>query len=181
MKQEIAVNGLQERKVFSNFASVKRPLTEIHSKKPRRLRVLAKMLALAGAMLLPLASRSQTCRVSCGTNAAGVHVYMEVYEYDYVTEKPHFPGGEEKLLKYINRTREYPEHAYRQGIQGRVMCSFVVMADGSISYVRVLRGVEATLNNEAKRVLSEMPNWKPGKVNGRPVPVRVIYPITFRR
>lgn len=145
------------------------------------LKLLARIVALAGVILFPIGVKGQTCRVNCGTNAAGVQTYMEVYEYDFVTEKPHFPGGEEKLLKYINHTREYPEQAYRNGIQGRVMCSFVVMADGSISYVRVLRGVEASLNNEAKRVLSKMPHWQPGRLNGRAVPVRVIYPITFRR
>lgn len=137
--------------------------------------------AFLAALFSPGAAHAQTTYVNCGTNASGAVVYLEVFEYDYVTEKPAFPGGEQKLLKYVNRTRVYPEQAYRQGIQGRVMCSFIVMADGSVSNVRVIRGVEPSLNREAKRVISDMPAWRPGRMNGRPVPVRVVYPITFRR
>lgn len=145
------------------------------------LKTGAGAMALMANALIPAAAGAQTTLVNCGTNAAGAVVYMEVYEYDYVTEKPSFPGGEEKLLKFINRTRVYPELAYRYGIQGRVMCSFVVMADGSISNVRVMRGVEHSLDSEARRVIAKMPAWHPGKMHGKPVPVRVIYPITFRR
>ena len=141
----------------------------------------AGVMALVGAMSIPESASAQTTMVNCGTNASGSVVYMEVYEYDYVTEKPSFPGGEEKLLKYINNKREYPEMAYRRGIQGRVLCSFIVLADGSVTNVRVMRGVEPSLNSEAKRVLEGMPNWVPGKVQGRHVPVRVVYPVTFRR
>ncbi len=124
---------------------------------------------------------AQTTMVACGTTPTGARMYMEVYEFDYVTEKPQFPGGEEKLISFINRTREYPEHAYRRNIQGRVMCSFIINTDGSVSNVGVLRGVEASLNNEARRILNLMPDWEPGRFNGRPVSVRVIYPITFRK
>lgn len=166
---------------ISNFAFVKSPKTAKRNKITHLVTNAAQLLAIAGALLLPSSIRAQTCRVSSGTNASGVQTFLEVYEYDFVSEKPRFPGGEEKLLKFINKTREYPEEAYRSGIQGRVMCSFVVMSDGSISCVRVLRGVESSLNAEAKRVLNRMPNWLPGKVNGKVVPVRVIYPITFRR
>lgn len=160
---------------------MKRPIHEM----TRKIRCLIKqgILATAGITLASFfnTAQAQTTMVNCGTNAAGAIVYMEVYEYDFVTEKPSFPGGEEKMLKFINNTRIYPEQAYRHGIQGRVMCSFVVMSDGSISNVRVLRGVETSLNNEARRVLKKMPVWQPGKVNGKPVPVRIVYPITFRR
>lgn len=150
-----------------------------------KLRALAsqtlRLLTLVGAMGAAGMAAAQTSMVNCGTNAAGSVVYLEVYEYDYVMEKPSFPGGEEKMIKFINRTRVYPESAYRKGVQGRVLCSFVVMPDGSISNVRILRGVEHSLNCEAKRVLAKMPAWTPGKMYGRPVPVKVIYPITFRR
>lgn len=146
-----------------------------------RTRILTSLFLAAGALLLTVAAQAQTTMVSCGTNAAGTRIYMEVYEYDYVTEKPSFPGGQAKLIDFINRTREYPEEAYRRGVQGRVMCSFIVNADGSVSNVRVLRGVEPTLNSEARRVIRSMPDWSPGRINGKAVPVRVIYPITFRR
>lgn len=151
------------------------------------LKIAATVLRAAGSIAATLAiamavpAQAQTTMVNCGTNAAGSVVYMEVYEYDCVTQKPSFPGGEEKMLKFINSTRSYPETAYRRGIQGRVICSFIVLADGSVTNVRVLKGVEKSLNCEARRVLGKMPTWLPGKLNGRPVPVRVIYPITFRR
>lgn len=123
---------------------------------------------------------AQTCRVSMGSSNGQTN-YMEVYEYDYVTEKPCFPGGDCQFIEYINSTRQYPDAAYRKGIQGRVTCSFVVNSNGSISHVTVLKSVEESLNREAVRILSSMPIWNPGKVDGHPVPVRVIRCIPFRR
>ncbi|MDE6810919.1 MAG: energy transducer TonB [Muribaculaceae bacterium] len=131
-------------------------------------------------LLLSAAVYSQTCRVAMNS-INGQQSYMEVYEYDYVSEKPSFPGGDCQLMKFINQTRKYPDKAYRQGIQGRVTCSFVVNSNGSISHVTVLKSVEESLNREAVRILSLMPDWTPGRVNGRPVPVRVVRCIPFRR
>ena len=81
-------------------------------------------------------------------------VMMDVYEYDFVDVQPQLPGGERALMNYINQTREYPYHAYHNKIQGRVVCSFVVNIDGSISNVEVIKGVEESLNREAVRVIS---------------------------
>ncbi len=132
-------------------------------------------------MVTGQASHAQTCRVNIGTNAQGTVSYMEVYEYDYVSEKPTFPGGDRNLMTFINATRNYPIDAYRKGIQGRVTCAFIVNTDGSVSHISVLRGVNPSLNKEAIRVLGEMPEWNPGKLNGKPVPVRVIWSVPFRR
>lgn len=128
-----------------------------------------------------LPADAQTCRVNIGSNTPGCANYIEVYEYDYVTEKPCFPGGDSKLMKFINNTREYPKAAYDKGIQGRVTCSFVVNTDGTVSHISVLRGVEPSLNKEAMRILSKMPEWTPGKLNGQAVPTRVIWSVPFRR
>lgn len=106
---------------------------------------------------------------------------MEVYEYDYVSEKPEFPGGDTQLMEFINATRNYPDKAYREGIQGRVTCSFVVNTNGRISHIKVIKSVEESLNREAVRILSCMPDWTPGRVDGKIVPVRVIRSIPFRR
>lgn len=125
--------------------------------------------------------QAQTCRVNIGSNRQGCSNYIEVYEYDYVTEKPMFPGGDTQLMRFINREREYPREAYERGIQGRVTCSFVVNADGTVSHISVLRGVDPSLNNEAIRVLSQMPEWTPGKLNGQAVPTRVVWSVPFRR
>lgn len=126
-------------------------------------------------------AQAQTCRVNIGTSPTGCISYMEVYEYDYVSEKPTFPGGDSQLMKFINSNREYPAKAYEKGIQGRVTCSFVVNTDGSVSHISVLRGVEPSLNKEAIRVLSQMPEWKPGRHNGQPVPTRVVWSVPFRK
>lgn len=132
-------------------------------------------------VLFPAIGSAQTCRVVCGVNANGQRTFKEVFEYDYVMEKPEFPGGETSLVRFINRTRQYPKKAYRKGIQGRVTCSFVINADGSVSNIHILKGVEESLNAEAIRILSKMPDWTPGSIDGHPVPVRVIYPIPFRK
>ena len=85
------------------------------------------------------------------------------------------------MINFINSTRHYPEEAYESGIEGRVTCAFVVQPDGKISHIKVLRGVESTLNQEAMRIISMMPVWIPGKISDIAVPVRVITSIPFRR
>ena len=108
--------------------------------------------------------------------------YMEVYEFDYVDVQPQFPGGEHGLVNFINKTREYPYHAYKQRVQGRVLCSFIVGKDGKISDIKVIRGAgNESLNREAVRVISEMPKWHVGRLGGEIVPVHCILPIAFRR
>ena len=124
---------------------------------------------------------AQTCRVNCGRSENGHLMYKEVFEYDFVTEKLSYPGGDSKLIGFINSTRSYPAEAYRWGVQGRVTCAFIVNTDGSVSDVQVLKGVEPSLNREAVRILALMPHWQPGKINGRPVPVRVIRSVPFRK
>ena len=133
------------------------------------------------ANIFSYSALAQTTRISCGKNISGQQTYIEVYEYDYVTEKPEFPGGDELLINFINKTRVYPAKAYKNGVQGRVTCSFVVNADGSISNIHILKGVEQTLNQEALRILASMPQWTPGKLKGHAVPVRVIRCVPFRK
>ncbi len=124
---------------------------------------------------------AQTCRIAAGYSPEGHLLYKEVYEYDYVDEKPTFPGGDDKLVAFINKHRHYPAEAYRMGVEGSVTCSLVVNSDGSVSDIQVLRGVEASLNAEAVRILTKMPKWKAGRHEGHAVPVRVIRCIPFRR
>ena len=144
-------------------------------------RLLSIFLTLGSILLIPQNIFSQTCRVNAGHSVQGVKNYIEVYEYDFVTEKPSFPGGDRLLLSYINSTRCYPSEAYKKGIEGKVTCSFVVNRDGSISHVRVLRGVEPSLNKEAVRILSRMPLWIPGRREGEAVPGRVVRSVAFRK
>ena len=107
--------------------------------------------------------------------------YTEVYDIDFVDIQPQFPGGERGLINFINKTREYPYHAYKKRIQGRVLCSFIVGVDGKVSDVRVLRGSgDESLNKEAIRVIGKMPKWSVGKIGDHAVPVRMVLPINFR-
>ena len=107
--------------------------------------------------------------------------YTEVYEFDYVDIQPQFPGGERGLTNFVNKTREYPYYAYKNRIQGRVLCSFIIGTDGRVNNVQVIRGAgDESLNREAVRVIEKMPRWSVGKVGDHAVPVRVVLPINFR-
>lgn len=103
----------------------------------------------------------------------------ESQTFTVVEVMPKFPGGENALLEFINKSIKYPVIAQENGIQGRVICSFVINKDGSIKDVEVMRGVDPSLDQEAVRVLSSMPAWEPGKQKGNPVRVKYTVPITF--
>ena len=100
--------------------------------------------------------------------------------FDVVEQMPEFPGGQGALLKWISDNIKYPAIAEENGIQGRVVCTFVVERDGSVTDVQVARSVDPSLDKEAKRVLTKMPRWIPGKQNGSAVRVKYTVPVTFR-
>lgn len=101
--------------------------------------------------------------------------------YEVVENMPEFPdGGMPGLMKYLSANIRYPEAAHKAGTQGRVTVQFVVGKDGSIGDVKVIRGVDPTLDAEAIRVISGMPKWKPGTQKGEPVNVRYTVPVMFR-
>ncbi len=98
-----------------------------------------------------------------------------------VETMPEFPGGQAELFKFLSQNVKYPVIAQENGIQGRVICQFVVNRDGSIVDVEVVRsGGDASLDKEAIRVIKSMPKWKPGKQRGKPVRVKFTVPVTFR-
>jgi protein TonB len=96
-----------------------------------------------------------------------------------VTEPPEFPGGEAGLLKFINENIKYPEEAAINNIEGRVTLRFVVSTDGYVKRVEIMKGVDPLLNQEAVRVISLLPKWKPGKNNGNPAAVWFSVPVNF--
>ena len=100
--------------------------------------------------------------------------------FDVVEEMPSFPGGNGALMSYLNSNVKYPVVAQENGVQGRVIISFVVERDGSISDVKVARSVDPSLDREAQRVVKSMPRWKPGKQNGSAVRVKYTVPVVFR-
>ena len=96
-----------------------------------------------------------------------------------VDRQPEFPGGMEAMVSFLKENIRYPEQAKNDGVQGRVMVQFVVKADGSLSDVQVRRGISAECDAEALRVVKAMPNWTPGTLNGKAVPVTFVLPIQF--
>lgn len=100
--------------------------------------------------------------------------------FDIVEQMPAFPGGPAALMKWLSENMRYPVVAQENGVQGRVVVAFVVERDGSITDVRVARGVDPSLDKEAVRVVSNMPKWNPGKQNGQAVRVKYNVPVSFR-
>ena len=100
--------------------------------------------------------------------------------HQVVGQQPSFPGGREELFKYLTYNVKYPIDAAKNKIEGRVLVTFVVEHDGSISNVNVANSVYPSLDKESIRVVSGMPKWIPGKANGKTVRVKYTIPITFR-
>ena len=100
--------------------------------------------------------------------------------FEVVEQMPSFPGGEKALLEYLGNNIKYPVVAQENGVQGRVVISFVVEKDGSITDVKVARSVDPSLDKEATRVVKSMPRWIPGRQNGSAVRVKYTVPVAFR-
>ncbi len=116
------------------------------------------------------------------------YVKPEVIEEEVVEQEiftivetmPSFPGGQEKLMQYLATNIKYPQIARESNVQGRVYLSFVVEPDGSVSNVKVLRGIGAGCDEEAMRVVKAMPKWSPGKQRGKSVRVSYNLPVNFK-
>lgn len=100
-------------------------------------------------------------------------------EFIHVEEMPTFVGGDKALFGYLDKRMRYPSEAQRAGVEGTVVVTFVVAPDGAITKAQVVKGLGYGTEEEALRVINSMPYWKPGKQNGRPVPVRYTLPIRF--
>ncbi len=100
--------------------------------------------------------------------------------YHVVDKQPEFPGGINELYRFLNKKIKYPLSAKESGIQGRVVCQFIINQDGSIDDIVVIKSVDPDLDLEAIRVIKTMPKWKPGKINGETVRVKYTLPILFR-
>ena len=108
-------------------------------------------------------------------------VEEEAIPFQLVEEKPSFQGGDaNQFSKWVNQRLVYPEIAKENGVQGRVTLQFTVEKDGSVTKVKVLRGVDPSLDKEAVRVVSMSPKWKPGKQRDRAVPVTYTFPVIFQ-
>ena len=93
---------------------------------------------------------------------------------------PQFPGGPEALMQFLSQNVKYPKEAYEKNVQGRVIASFVVEKDGSITEAVIRKSIDPLLDAEALRVIGSMPKWEPGMQNGEAVRVKYTVPITFK-
>lgn len=117
-----------------------------------------------------------------GLEGEGNKVVEEVVEqkvYQYVEQMPVFPGGQEALLQYIAKNIKYPPLALRNQVEGKVFIAFVVGPEGQVTDVKVQKGIGAGCDEEASRVIKNLPKFAPGKQNGRAVSVSYTVPVTF--
>ena len=100
--------------------------------------------------------------------------------FDVVEKMPEYPGGQAVLFEYLQKNVKYPADAEKKKVEGRVLVTFVVNTDGSITDIEVVRKTFPSLDAEAVRVISGMPRWKPGEQKGQKVRVKYTVPLTFR-
>lgn len=99
--------------------------------------------------------------------------------YDVTETLPQFPGGQEMMMKYLAANIKYPASAVKAKKQGRVIVTFVIQKDGSVTKARIARSVDPELDAEALRIVKAMPNWTPGTQDGKPVNVKYTIPVIF--
>jgi len=108
-------------------------------------------------------------------------IVEEEIPFTIVEDKPTFQGGDENTFtKWVFDRLVYPEIAKENGVQGRVILQFLVGTDGSVSDVKVVRGIDASLDKEIVRVVASSPKWKPGRLRDKPVKVRYTFPVIFQ-
>jgi protein TonB len=100
---------------------------------------------------------------------------------DFTAEvMPMFPGGQEAMYDFISKNLVYPRQALEGGVSGKVVISFVILEDGKVGMINLERGIGYGCDEEALRVINEMPEWEPARQNGRKVPIRMILPVVFQ-
>jgi TonB family protein len=117
------------------------------------------------------ASRNAAMREASSAEVASQpeKAQKESVAFDLVENPPRFPGGDLEMFRFINRNKNYPEVLKNEGIPGNVYVNFTVEKDGKVTGIEVTKGVNAVLDEDAKRVLRAMPKWNPGEQGGEPV------------
>ena len=100
--------------------------------------------------------------------------------YETVEQMPQFPGGTTGLMQYLAKNVKYPVDAQKEGIQGKVFVQIIVDENGKVSNAKIVQGISPSLDAEALRVVYNMPQWRPGMKDGKPVSVKYAFPINFR-
>lgn len=142
----------------------------------RALWTYAAIVPVAG-LLLMCAQEPDLVRPEDAKTGAAPNVRKPVYTV--VENNPEFPGGIATLGAYLGQNLRYPEAAKRANVSGKVFVAFTVGTDGGVSDVQILKGVGFGCDEEAVRVVEQMPRWQPGRQDGQPVAVRYNLPIAF--
>lgn len=114
------------------------------------------------------------------TTVVGYHTPVAGEVYDVVDKMPEFPGGMTGLMQYLSKNIRYPAEAQTKGVQGRVTVAVIINTEGKAVNASIVRSVDPSLDAEALRVASTMPDWVPGTKDGKPVNVKYTFPVTFR-
>ncbi|MEJ7691893.1 TonB family protein [Daejeonella sp.] len=117
--------------------------------------------------------------VPAGTGVTETPSETAIFPIHAIEKYPEFPGGQEAFIKFLRKNLRYPGMAAENGIQGKVILSFVIERNGDLSHIKVVRGIGSGCDEEAMRVLSKSPQWKPGVQNKQPVRVAYNLPINF--
>ncbi len=191
--QKMLVNqifGMQVNYLSNNFnhSQLKRRLSMMSRTKTNRLALLKMAFVVPLAVTLTfmfsvsiterIIAQEKTDKVEQKTTQNNSEKQKDSV-YVVVKDMPSFPGGDAARMKFLTENIKYPELARKKGIQGRVFVTFVVEKDGQISNIKVLRGIGGGCDEEAVRVISMMPKWKPGIDNGKPVRFQFNLPIKF--
>lgn len=115
-----------------------------------------------------------------GSAGKGMLETASVYEISHVQVLPEFVGGNQAMKRYLQTQIHYPKVAMEMGVEGKVVVSFVVRPDSSISTIRIHKSLGFGCDEEALRVVEEMPKWMPAQQNGKKVPVKLLLPISFQ-
>jgi TonB family protein len=183
------VTGTGYGHIINNFQSIniKKRIVMMNTKKSRfgAWKVLAALpvvalLTMVGCKPTPASDAVENQTVTEAQASVEPVIYDFTQNAPEGMDAPGFPSGEEAFYKYLSENITYPQQAKDAGIQGRVVVGFVVMDDGSIVNVEVVRGIGGGCDEEAVRVVKAMPKWKPAIYNGKPVNVHYSLPITFK-
>jgi TonB family protein len=175
-----------------NILPLKKRIKMMNKKRSNELKRFSYLLFLPLAGILMVAcnldskpqkaegEQAKTTAVATPQKAAKGNVKAQGKVYEVAEQMPNFAGGIPKLMEFLTGNVKYPEAAMKKGIEGRVIVSFVVNTDGSVSDAKVVRSIHPLLDKEALRVVNSMPKWTPGKQNGQVVRVKYNIPISFK-
>ncbi len=164
-----------------NYQSLKkriRMMTINKSSRLRQLRALAMVPVTALALLAFANPTTETANELVVVAYNEPEVFQDVYES--VEQMPEFPGGQAEMMKYLAQNIQYPAYAAKNNVEGRVVLQFVIEKDGRIGEVKIARSADPELDAEALRVVKSMPNFIPGRQDGKPVAVWYTIPISFK-